>query len=255
MNKTELKAYAAELAQNLPEEKRAVFLEAFDDEKIVNAFVPRPDFSRALDERDARVKQYTEWYEKQAKPAYETNLKGIERLNAYEKAYGPLEEMNPREQHQAAAAAGLTKEELEKILTEKLAERDAAYVGLAKSFSRISQDHMVRFKEPLDVDAVEKFALEKGLPLDRAYNDYIAPRVEKARNEDIEARIKAAREEGAREARTRAGVPHDAKPSLPHPLFDQKHVKAEELPNAERAAKDAFFDGWNNPEPNGSASR
>jgi hypothetical protein len=40
---------------------------------------------------------------------------------------------------------------------------------------KASQDYMTRFKKPLDIDALEKFAVEKGLPINQAYRDFVAP--------------------------------------------------------------------------------
>ena len=173
----DMKLYWQELAKKagLPEEKAKAVLEALGDEAVAKAFnegfKALPDYSRDLDRvRDetkastaATVKgEYDKWYQETALPAYQANLQGVETLKKYQATYGPLDDAAAN-----AASNGnrpnpdvLTKKEFE----EALRSRDQMYVNLTKTATRIATDYYHRFKEPLDVDAVEKLAVEKQLP-------------------------------------------------------------------------------------------
>lgn len=258
MNAAETKAYFEGLAQKagIPAEKIAGVLQALEDESVgkvvLDAFVPRPEFSKGLDGERAKAEQaiatWKNWYEKDAKPAYDANVQGVELLKKYKERFGDLD-MTSDDKHAAAAASGLTREDFQKLLNEELAKRDTAYVGLTKTAVKVAQDYMNRFKKPLDVDGLEKFALEKGLPLDSAYKEFIAPEVESARNAEWEAKLKAAREEGARDALSKVRNPIDARPKdQPHMFWDRKEVpQGTTEQQQDRASREAFLTAWTEP--------
>ena len=62
-----------------------------------------------------------------------------------------------------------------------LDEREGRMIQIVKQGMRIASSHAAKFGEPLDTDALEKVAVEKGLTLDRAYEEMIRPRVEESK--------------------------------------------------------------------------
>jgi len=85
----------------------------------------------------------------------------------------------------------VTREDIQK----QLGDRDARYAGVIKQMGRLASKHAVDFKEALDVDALEKLAIETNLPLDVAYERMIGPRMEEARKTAAEAEMDKARQE------------------------------------------------------------
>ena len=101
-------------------------------------------------------------------------------------------------------------------------------VGVIKDGVRLASRHAANYHEELDVDALEKLAVEKNLPLSVAYDEYIKPREEQRRNASFEEKLKAAKEEGAREALSRHKLPTDPIPTETAPVFSK--VSKESLP-------------------------
>ncbi len=112
------------------------------------------------------------------------------------------------------ASKYLTKEDLQKFAM----DQGARTATVIKSVGRLASRHAAKFGEELDVDALEEIASKKGLPLEAAYNEYIAPREEEKRNKDFDAKLKAAKEEGAREWASRHKLPVDAVPQESAPI-------------------------------------
>lgn len=261
MTRQEARDYYKGLAQKagVKDEQIASVLQVLEDDTLgkvfLDAFVPRPQYSSDLDAREnakkaaeTEAQKLRDWYEKDGRPAYEQNLRGVAALKKYEETYGPLDESsNRRERQEAANQSGLTLEEVTKLLDKRLQEQGQAYVGLTKTAVRISQDYTRRFNEPLDVDELEQFALKRSLPLDLAYDAYIAPKVEKATTAAWEAKVAAARLEGEKAARSKSGLPADSGPREPHPIFDHVDLdkKGRADVNEDKASRDAFLEGWN----------
>jgi len=196
--------------------------------------------------------QYDTWYRETALPEYERFTKSQEALKQYKDLYGELDGGN----RQVATPTGdvLTRKEFE----EELKRRDQAYVGLTKAASRATLDYYNRFKEPLDLDELEKFAVERSLPLDQAYNAYIQPKVDAANRAEWEVKLKTAREEGYRDAISKARIPVETQPKEYSPFFDPDKPKVDVSdPDAmRRSARDEFFGAWNEAQevPAGSAT-
>ena len=217
---------------------------------VLDTFVPRPEVDRALSASKAEVeatKQYRatleKWKKDEADPAYRSHLASIDRLKKYEQLYGELDaDASNADKGKVAAATGLTKEEVETMLR----ERDGRIGNVLKTVTDASVDHYIRFKEKLNLNELEKFAIEKGLPPDVAYEQYIQPRVTAQTNAEWEAKVKAARDEGARDALSRANLPTESKPKTPHMIFDADQFKVKDGVNPERASRDAFLDGYAN---------
>lgn len=255
MNRAEAKAYFSNLAQkeNLSGAEIDTIIKSFDDEKlakvILDAFVPRPEYSSALNTKQAEAeaavkeqKRLLDWYEKEGKPAYETNKQGIDKLQKYIEMYGELE--NATDRRNAAAATGLTKEEVQKMLQDGLQEQAGRTVSLVKMATRLGIDHYKTFQETLDVDALEKIALEKGLPLEVAYKELVGPKLEERREAAFKKQLDDKYKEGLRDARTKGDIPGDTKSKEPNLLTDR--VQIPDKTDPDKMSRAAFFDGWEN---------
>lgn len=108
-------------------------------------------------------------------------------------------------------------------------ENNARWGSVIKDGLAIATRHAVEFKEPLDVDALGKLAQEKGIALGDAYDQWIRPRLEKQQQEKHAADVKAAREEGAREALSRHKLPVDPTPGETAPIFTR--VAKDQIPS------------------------
>jgi len=234
------KAYLLELAQTagLSAEDLATLTKVAENEKFAtelnNGTKRQSDYSRAMDETrklktdtEAQIKTWKEWYENavQVDAAREEELK---QLRANPNNPNP----NP------PTPTGLTKKEIE--------EREGRMIQVIKQMGRISSRHAAKFGEELDTDAIEKIALDQGLTVDRAYEQYIAPRVKEAEAKNVEERIKAAREEGVREGMSKREVPGEGSRAF-HPVFDHNRPAAgttvpTKLSDAQRSAN--FAEAW-----------
>ena len=259
-----LKEYAQELFKKGGldnNEKAKAILEALGDDDIQkafrNGFVETPAHHSTLDRlkgewepkvtaAEAKIKQYDDWYATQAKPAYDQIAKEREALQRYQQTYGPID--SAADVRQAAAQTGLTMDEVKQLMAQTVQQQNQAYVGLTKDVAWATMDYQNRFKgELLDLDAIEAHALKTGVPFRQAYKDVIAPKLEEARNTEFEAKLKAAREEGARDALSKHKLPVESGPREPHPIFDRKAPdKALDDLSQERASREAFLEGWNN---------
>ena len=258
-----LKDYAQELFKkaNLEgNDKAKALLEALGDDDIQkafrNGFVETPAHHSTLDRlkgewepkvtaAEAKVKQYDEWYSGQAKPAYDQIANERAILQRYQQTYGPIDSV--ADVRQAAAQTGMTMDEVKQLMAQTVEQQNRAYVGLTKDVAWATMDYQSRFKgDLLDLDAVEAHALKTGVPFRQAYKDVIAPKMEELRNTEFEAKLKSAREEGARDALSKHKLPVESGPREPHPIFDRKAPEAgvDEL-GQERNSRNAFVDGWN----------
>lgn len=252
--------YVTELAKSagLSDEQAKALQTAFGNEKVANGFVPRPEFSRALDEKDKTIKdeqaklgnerqQLTEWYQKSALPAYQQAAKDRDALQKYAATYGELPDGTLVEGGNPTAIHRATEDYISKKDYEaELVKRDQMTVQLIKGASKISTDYLHRFGKPLDLDAVEKIALERNLNLDQAYKELIAPEVEARSATELDAKLKAAREDGLKEGLSRSSTPLDTKPKESHPFFDRyKPEQGASAIDVERKVRNSFVETWN----------
>jgi len=258
------KQYWQELAKKagVSEDKMKAVLEALGDPAVEKAFnegfveTPRHhstidtkvnEFKGKLTEAEKKALQYEEWYNKTAKPTMDRYTSDFARLQKYEELYGKIDDATDR--RQAIAATGMTKEEVDAYVQTQLKQRDAAYVNMSKDIAFASADYIQRFKgDPLDLDQVEKIALEKGIPFRQAYREMISPKIEEMRNQEIEAKVKAARDEGYKDALSKHKLPVESAPKEPHPFFERKEVPANVSEREQdNRSREAFMEGWNNP--------
>ena len=201
--------------------------------KLLEGVLARSEFSSQMDalkaERESfagevaeardRIAGWTKWYG----GVLAENAAKEDKLRAYASAYGDLD---VDDKTKVAHQAGYSKEEFEKRLAEELQQRDIANLKFADDLTDIKMDFRDRFKDRLDTTAVFKIAGERGIPLDAAYNLYIADRVEGQRKAEFDSAVEKARKEGAAEALAKHNLP--VVPSVPthvHTL-DVKDVPA-----------------------------
>lgn len=179
----------------------------------------REAFAAEVAEARSRIGGWQKWYGDVV-----TEIKAREdKLKAYMEAYG---ELDSPERTRGAQQAGYSKEEFEKRLSEELQQRDLANLKFADDLTEIKLDYRERFKGKLDTGAVYKIAGENGLPLDAAYNLYIADKVEEQRQASFDEAVKKARQEGAAEALAKHNLPVvPSNPAHVHTL-DAKDIPA-----------------------------
>lgn len=204
--------------------------------ELENGFVRHDEYSSALDKaknlqgQADKAKQWDDWY-KQNSPAITGLNEKAQLLAKYEERFGALDG-SAGDTRAAAATTGLTMADVTKI-TEQLSQN---FSGLLKDGLRIASRHAAAFGEELDVDALEKIALEKRVPLTQAYEELVAPRV-RERNEaktkvEIEKQVsERVKDELSRRAMSPGTSGHSAPPvfigqqptgaDAPKPLGDQ----------------------------------
>lgn len=235
------KEYWTEFAKTtgLPEDQVKAVELAFGNEKVANAFVPRPEYSRSLDEERGKyndlVKKNSEYYQTEASRAAE-NQKIVEQAKAtaqrYRDTYGDLDGGDPNlvKSPTFDASKYVPKEEL----TKALETQGSQFVNILEHGLTAVADYQYRFGKPLNVPELKKFAIERNLPLDQAYQKFIEPEVQAKTNTEFEAKLKAEYERGAQEARSRVKLPIDNSPRETTPLLnnlaaarDKASVKSE----------------------------
>jgi hypothetical protein len=239
----------------LPAEKQQAFMTMISDpdfEKVLATDVIAPrmrqdEFSRQMDALKAKEKSWTDWYSGAlAKTAEDQKVVEAARsqVAAYEAQYGKLTDVERQTLiTQTPPGDWISKKDFE--AAQNTLQQNT--LGLFKVGLKLTGKHLHEFKEPLDIDELAKVATEKGLPLEQAYAEMIAPRRTAAMTSDFEAKLKAAREEGAREFASTHQIPMDtAQKTEHHTLFNRKAES--ELPPAgpqrEAAAVKSFVEAW-----------
>lgn len=261
---TDIKAYWNEIAgkAGLSEEELKLVGGVLDNPKFAKAFTdnfkPLPDYSHDLDDVRAKTKaekdkEYDAWFKKEQEK-YGEYVSGIDKLKKYEEIYGPIDPNNPPDANDLRNNRGgkmISQEDIDKlvetklttVLNDTLARRDSAVLDLLE----IRETHMNTFKKSLDVKEFEKSWKEHpewGGSMKQAYKEYVGPDLEKIKNEDIDARIKAAREEGIRDGYSRRSMPIDNANKQFSPMFD-RNVNVDKMSEREQEnhSRNAFFDG------------
>lgn len=185
-------------------------------------------------------KKQKEWWDK-TKPALDQQT---ERLNAYEKKFGPLEG-DGNGNGNGNRGEGLTRAEIDKILKEHSDRGMAFTANVSKQVGFILQDYNAKFPgKVLDLEAVEKKALDSGMTIRAAYEAIIAPDLEAKSKADHDAELKKAREDGAKEALSKHNLPIDSAPAEVAPFFArQAEGDPKTLTDGQRARN--FQETWN----------
>lgn len=256
MTNEEAKIHFQKLAQDsgLSKEQTDAVLQAMDNEKfrgsVTQGYKRHDEYSRGMDELRGERQKLMDWYQREELPKYNAYQQGLADLRRYQEIYGSLDDQglnNGDGYQQQPARPGLTRDELERHLDEKLRARDAAFVNLTKDAMRASSDFTRRFGEVLDPDEVERLALQRGITFAQAYKEYVAPREQAALEAKHKTDIEQAKAEAVRDFQSRMNIPVDTRPREAHPFFDRKSPdsKLTEL-DADRHSREAFIQGWNN---------
>jgi hypothetical protein len=206
---------------------QAVLKTAQDD---YNAQVGRV---RALDEEVAKQKaasgdiqgRYHSWWTDTLIP--ELRKRGFEVTDKGEVSFTPKNGNGAGDGMDPDMSKFMTREDFVKASQEQSSRFGVAMQdGLA-----IATSHVMKFKEPLDTRALDKFCEGKQFPsLEAAYNEYVRPRVEEQQKTQLEAQLKQAREEGAKDALSRHNLPVAPAPEHSAPIFTrEKAVPIEAL--------------------------
>jgi hypothetical protein len=264
MKVDELASYWQELASKagLDETQIKSVGETLGDERVAKVFTEgfrsASEFSRGLDkqrseweqkvnESNQKVEQLTNWYEKEAKPAYEQNLSGIQTLQKYQELYGSLDGQPPANPAtyatQPEPSNGLTREEFQKAME----DYGHKTVDLTKAALLMGGDYQQRFKRPLsqeELSEIEKTALDNRLPLDKAYQSWVAPKVRELELSELEAKHKQEKEEAVRDALSKHNLPVESKPPEYHPFFNPQPAEGDAQPDGRVASRQAFLESW-----------
>lgn len=232
--------------------RQALLGSLFADEKVAKALAddvvaPRlrhDEFSRKMDEATGKIKRNEEWYQKELKT--QADMEEAKRVyEAKAAALGTDPNDDPTKRLTTSVGDMVSRKDLDELL----AKRDMNTITIIKSATRMADDYRSRFGKALDLDALEKVAVEKNLPLDIAYQQFIAPEVQTRTQADFDAKLVAAKAEGAREFASTHKIPVDTKPREPHMIFDRT-APAADAPKPgsaqfERNLRDGFVDEWN----------
>ncbi len=248
--------YWQEIAKKagLPEDQAKVLEAIAANEVVQNAFVPRPEYSRQLDEATGKyntlVQQNAEYYKTEMQKTAERQQmvdQYAAQAQRYRDLYGELEPGVTPQQRVTTPAFDASQYISKSDYDAALKRIEGQSLFVIKEGLKASQDYMANFGKPLDIDALEKFAVEKGLPINQAYREFVAPELEAKQNSSFAEKLKQAREEGAADALSRANVPIDARPRESSPFLS--HIAAKPDPAAvaptvtERV--NSFADAWN----------
>ena len=193
----------------------------------------RETFATEVQEARTKIQDWQSWYGQATEEV--ANVQG--KLQQYETLYGPIQAGDKRE---VAKAMGISKEEMDRALEDRMNQRDIAALKFADDLTDIKLDFKDRFKERLDTTAVFKLAGERGVDLNTAYSLHIADRLEEARTRDVEERIKQARKDAVSEYASQHNLP--VTPSS----NDIVHVlDAKDVPNNSRDRIAAAVAGMN----------
>lgn len=250
---------------DLTPEVREALRKAAADEKVAKKAnelaVPRPDYSRTLDEQRSKQDQerelwtkekgeYRAWYEKQQ-----------ERLAKWEEEHGNNGgggggngngDSQPRDgQGRYLSASDVDrmrselKAEIARDLDKRFETQGEAVLGVTEDYISLATDYQSRFGKRLPVEEVRKKAIDEGTNLRVAYERFIQPEVDKQRETEFNAKLQAAREEGARDALSRMSNPAHPGNLDGHPVFGHRELPADYskmTPEAREAASMAAFE-------------
>ena len=240
------KQYLQSLAQaaGVPETELESALKVFENEKLSKALVDgvmmRSDYSKGQDALRKKEEELGTWYQDVLKVTAD-NKQAVEQATAiadrYKQQYGDLTDDGGK-----PIIASPTNGAEVKELREALQRQEANTLGLFKVGLRVATQHLKDFNEVLDTDALAKFAVEKGLTLEAAYKEFVAPRVADRQKTEMDEKLKAAREEGARDALSKHKLPTDPTPRAPHPFFDRP--TPEQAPQGRTGLRDEFVSAF-----------
>jgi hypothetical protein len=207
------------------------------------------DYNRNMDKLTADKQEWQDFYQKTVtwKAQEADRIARLEALAAQANGHDPNGNQNGVNQTVLTTEA-LTA--LDKKYDERMKSQEQNFLSLLEGVGDITSDYVVRFKEKPDLGAIKKIAIDKGMSLTQAYNEYIAPRLQTMQQADFEAKIKAAREEGAKDALSKQGLPGITAARDFHPLLDRgvsDQNVPEKGPARDRWIREQFVQDLNSP--------
>jgi hypothetical protein len=259
----EARAHYTKLAQDsgLSPEATTAFLQAMDNDRFRGAlstgYQRHDEYSRGMDALRAEKERLRQWYEQEELPKYQLYQQGSDELRRYKERYGALDDglNNGRGGMQDQSgngnlSRGMSKEEIDKYVEDKLRQRDNAYVQLMKDSASIPMDHYTKFGKPLsraEINEIEKVALDNGVVFNKGYELWVQPKEREAAEARHKEELEKAKAEAVRDYQSRMKLPVDTKPKEAHPFFDRKTVdKNISEVDQDRHSREAFMQGWNN---------
>lgn len=204
----------------------------------LNEMALRRDDAKQLTEqaRDARTKADKEMAE--AKSAWEQNTAWYGQkqadlilLDKYREIYGDLNDGNGNGNgHRPDPAPGLTADEISK----RIQGGQHQIYSLTSQILDATEDYRERFGKRFPRKELEALALKPenaGRDFKDIYHDWVTPQIEAKQTEDVELRIKTAREEGEKAglAKGRMREPTQGGPDELGPLWTPRPKKEEAL--------------------------
>lgn len=180
--------------------------------RVNDGVLKQSEFSRRMDEVAAREKELEE--EEADLTSWRNDLMVWKQAKEEEfKTAKPTPTPEPdgsddEEDDDMPKGKYLTQEQLEDILKEKLGKLTqgtqagfSGLVGLTKFLQKANNKYYKEFGEYMDPDDFEKFYVEnKHTDYDRAFNEFISPKMKEKDEESRKTELEKAREEGRREA-------------------------------------------------------
>ena len=246
--------YIEQLAQaaGLSDEEKAGILKVAANDKfakgIEEGVMLRSDYSRNLDQLQADKKKAADYYasltswEATRKAEWDAAMAGNNGGQVVNGEYITKKEL----------------EEMDKKYQAKSLQQEQSFITIAKEMGRLSSQHAVEFREALDVDALEKIAVEKQLPLRQAYTEMVRERRETMAGASRQAEIEKAKQDAVREYASTHHIPLDTTPRESQygrlsitqapdksAVPDYVPTTGRLSPQGERTLREGFVEEWN----------
>ena len=219
--------------------------------KVGEGVMLRSDYSRSQDqltaEKSAAEAAQRKWYadNQTVVDQYAASL------TAYEQKYGKLDANNGGnngggnfDPSKYVSTADYQKA-LDKAANDAYQRAVSTNVTITKEAIRAANDYSRRFGKDLDLDALEKYALEKQLPLRQAYTEFISAEATAKADADETARIDKAVSERVAAELSKHNLPGENSTNEPHVLFDRLNAPPDQHVLTEREQLASFTEAWN----------
>lgn len=217
--KDSFEAFLADVMAHVPEQSRAAVEETFKldavRQEIERSTLRQSDYSRNMDQ----LKADREALDSAIADATNTHQ---EWQGWYSTATAEYDAMRQRIAELEAEGVDTVAHNVPGIteadLNARLADRDKMAIAFADVLTDLKMEHRDRFHEKLDTNKLIEHSMKRGMTIDVAYKDLMAPKLDELNKADLEKQLQKAREEGAREAISKHRLPMTSGPIEQHPL-------------------------------------